>query len=1077
MKPKNHSLLRASRLAFVTISLGTLPAFAGTIWDGVKNDLSPAADSNINNPENWDADTLPDLAGPSTVTFGTASGTATINTPVEFVRTTISNSFTLADGAGSLTYRGTNSGGNAYGIQATSNAANVQIDEPILVEAVATAAPLGNLFLIYNNRLTADTTNLSINGGIALAPSSTAATYNLRYGNNTSGNASTSNTRIAGTISGMGTLQNSSANGPWAGDLIIAGDQASLTTTDITISSSGSGFQSPTTTARLVLGETSADDQTWRNITLNNVMKLAIGGTINASAFSGNITGTSITGYGAGGTLSFNSGEIGANVVLGGAGTDENNLSLTKKGSGNLIIRSSSATYTGPTIVEAGTLSVASTATLASPITVQAGATLSSEGGTTSSLTFGSGTSNLNFDPATPGSFTADSVNTGGATIVANPTAATTVNQTYTVLTRGSGTFSVSDVAAFIGGGRSTIGGVGTNTITYTADAAAALTWKGNDGTNPTFWDIGTTFNWDNAGSDRFFSNDAVTFDDTASSYAIAIQGSSVSPGNMVFNHSTNNYTISGGTIGGSGSLTKSGSGTLTLAQASGVNSFSGALQINGGTLSISSLNRIGGSASTRAIELGGGTLEYTYSAGNAEVSDVLPLVLNPGNSTLSVTGSYVTGSVNAPTAPVTLRLGSALTGSGNLTKSGSGILAIGKNSDTTLGNTFDGTVTVNDGALDIRNPDSLGDTSAGTTITNAQLELFSFGQNAGVTFDAEPLTFTGNSYFRSKNEDMDSDILHVWTGPVDVASGAVVGIAAAKAVTTNPAVANTLTAISPNITSLEIAAPVTTAAGSTLKLGLINPSSTLPVIQETVAQRVTLSDTLSGSAAVETQGAAASVFTLVDPEYSGDTTVNSGTLSLGADNPNNSASTVTIAATNATLDLDFGDTDTVSKLFIGGVQKPAGVYEAVGNPGTGTEIAQITGSGTLNVTSGPAGYSSWQTANGAGTQTVDQDHDNDGVDNGVEYFLGGNTITTGFTPLPVPVSGAVTWVKAASYTGTFDIDFKVQSSPNLTTWTDATSSGTPGLPGTVHLSGSNVTYTLPTGTGKTFVRLLVKPN
>jgi hypothetical protein len=166
-----------------------------------------------------------------------------------------------------------------------------------------------------------------------------------------------------------------------------------------------------------------------------------------------------------------------------------------------------------------------------------------------------------------------------------------------------------------------------------------------------------------------------------------------------------------------------------------------------------------------------------------------------------------------------------------------------------------------------------------------------------------------------------------------------------------------------------------------------------------------------------------------------------------------------------------------VDKLFIGGVQQPAGVYEAVGNAGSGTEIAQITGTGTLTVTSGPAGYSSWQSANSAGSQTVDQDHDNDGVDNGVEYFLGGNTNTTGFTALPAPASGAVTWTKAATYNGVFNTDFKVQSSTDLTTWTDAASSGTPGVPGTVHLSGSNVTYTMPTAPAKSFVRLLVNPN
>lgn len=991
MKP----LPTTTRLALLALAttLGSLPLHAGTIWDG-----GGGANTNIDLPDNWDGTApgvAPDLTGPSSVSFGTASGTATINTPVEFVRTTISSSFTLAAGAGTLTYRGTNSGSNPYGIQATSTAANVQIDEPVLVEAVSAATPLGNLFLIYNNRTTSDTTTLSINGGIALAPSSTATSYNIRYGNNTSSNANTSNTRIAGTISGMGTLQNSSSGGPWAGDLIIAGDQASLTTTDITISSSGSGFQNPAATARLVLGETSADDQTWRNITLNNVMSLAVGGTINAGTFSGNLAGTSITGYGTGGTLSFTGGTIGANVGLGGAGTDQNNLSLTKKGGGTLTINSTSATYTGATTVEAGTLNVSTT--LASPVTVKAGAVLGGEG-TTTSLTFDTGTSTLGFDPATPGSFTAGSVATTGATIIANPSSATSIGTTYTVLTKTSGTFSGSDVAAFVAGGRGTIGGEGTNTITYTG-SAASLTWKGNDGTNPTFWDLGTTLNWDNSGADRFFSNDLVTFDDSASSYTVAIQGASVSPGNMVFNHSAN-YTVNGGTIVGTGSLTKSGSGTLTLAQASGTNSFGGALQINGGTLSVSSLNRIGGSGSSRAIQLGGGTLEYTYTATNAETSDVMPLTLNPGNSTLSITGSYITGSVNAPTAPVTLRLGSAITGSGNLTKSGPGIFAIGKNSAATLGNTFDGTFTVTGGALDIRNPDALGATTAGTTLQNAQLELFSFGQNAGVTFNAEPLTFTGNSFMRAKNEDLDSDIVHEWTGPVTVSASAVAAIAAPKAAAFSSVTPNTINSISPNITTLELSGTVTTGAGSILKLGLL-PSVVLPIAQTDIPQTVTLSAALTGSGAVETQGEATSLYTLADPEYSGDTTVNGGILSLGAINSANDSSSVSIAATGATLDLNFSGSDDVGTLFIGGVQKAAGVWGSVAS-GAPNNDPSLTGTGTLTVASGPAvsAFGSWiagSFANGTvpgGQQGVNDDPDADGASNLVEFAFDGDPTT-----------------------------------------------------------------------------------
>ena len=63
-------------------------------------------------------------------------------------------------------------------------------------------------------------------------------------------------------------------------------------------------------------------------------------------------------------------------------------------------------------------------------------------------------------------------------------------------------------------------------------------------------------------------------------------------------------------------------------------------------------------------------------------------------------------------------------------------------------------------------------------------------------------------------------------------------------------------------------------------------------------------------------------------------------------------------------------------------------------------------------------------------------DHDNDGVSNGVEYFLGGNTDTTGFTALPgVTNTGgtlSVTWTKAASYTGTYGTDFVVETSATL---------------------------------------------
>ncbi|MEI6606341.1 MAG: glycine-rich domain-containing protein, partial [Verrucomicrobiota bacterium] len=56
-----------------------------------------------------------------------------------------------------------------------------------------------------------------------------------------------------------------------------------------------------------------------------------------------------------------------------------------------------------------------------------------------------------------------------------------------------------------------------------------------------------------------------------------------------------------------------------------------------------------------------------------------------------------------------------------------------------------------------------------------------------------------------------------------------------------------------------------------------------------------------------------------------------------------------------------------------------------------------------ISYVSGPApgSYAAWASTSGATGQTMDQDHDHDGVPNGIEYFLGGNTNTTGFTTLP----------------------------------------------------------------------------
>lgn len=201
---------------------------------------------------------------------------------------------------------------------------------------------------------------------------------------------------------------------------------------------------------------------------------------------------------------------------------------------------------------------------------------------------------------------------------------------------------------------------------------------------------------------------------------------------------------------------------------------------------------------------------------------------------------------------------------------------------------------------------------------------------------------------------------------------------------------------------------------------------------------------------------------------YTGDTHVDGGTLSFSQVNSQNDASLMSIEPTAATLELAFVGTDTVNALFIGLTQQAAGVYGAIGS-GAENEIAQITGSGTLTVTSGaPAtAYSTWASTN-AGGQAADSDFDFDGVANGIEHFMG--ETGSSFTALPSPdATNTVTWSMAATYSGDYGTDYFLQSStPDLNSWQTVLAEDV------TIVSGVSISYTLPTGSNPFFVRLVV---
>jgi hypothetical protein len=113
-----------------------------------------------------------------------------------------------------------------------------------------------------------------------------------------------------------------------------------------------------------------------------------------------------------------------------------------------------------------------------------------------------------------------------------------------------------------------------------------------------------------------------------------------------------------------------------------------------------------------------------------------------------------------------------------------------------------------------------------------------------------------------------------------------------------------------------------------------------------------------------------------------------------------------------------------------------------------------------------PSGYATWADTY-AGGGTAEEDYNNDGVENGIAYFMGMNGLATN----PGVVGGSVTWpyVNAVS-------SYKVQTSNDLSSsgWTDV-------LPGDPRLHdtgvGGSVIYDLlPPGPSKLFVRIVVTP-
>ena len=397
------------------------------------------------------------------------------------------------------------------------------------------------------------------------------------------------------------------------------------------------------------------------------------GATIEIGALASAGAGTVLSGAQSSNTAStYHVGGLNASTTFAGAIVDGsyNNLPavthIVKTGTGELLLTGTS-TYTGSTTVGQGVLNVAGTlggtavavasgamlagsGTLGGSLAATAGAILSpgTPPFTGATLTVGGGlalnNNTLYFDMSSSPAGANDKIVMNGGTLgltgtihfqfllledtlgpgtyelVAGATTSTAsgVSLTHNLPTASRQTFALSRPPA--GSNPSYI------RLTVTGNPAT-LTWTG---ATSAVWDTASA-NWSGATPGVFYPNDAVVFDDTSAVNAITVAGE-VQPRSTRFNHNTRSYTLGGG-VGGTGRMTKDGSGTLTL---TGPNNFTGGFVLNAGTVVLANDEATAGALGTGTITLNGGTLNqyrdrssYTNATWNLAVPAGRSAILN----------------------------------------------------------------------------------------------------------------------------------------------------------------------------------------------------------------------------------------------------------------------------------------------------------------------------------------------------------------------------------------------------------------------------------------------------------------
>jgi fibronectin-binding autotransporter adhesin len=406
------------------------------------------------------------------------------------------------------------------------------------------------------------------------------------------------------------------------------------------------------------------------------------------------------------------------------APTNGSALAVNKVGAGTINLAGVNI-YNGSTTISGGELDINTSKSGGGAITVNAGTTLgiainSASSIPAASLTAGAGSvlsfSGLNSTTIAP--INATNLAPSG-TVTINIAGSFGAGTQYPLIRfrsyTGTGGFALGSLPVGVTANLVTNGG---NTIALNVSAALPLVWKGNVSTN---WDIGTTANWTlNGGASMYVNGQTVQFNDTAATGNVNISAT-VSPGGVVVNNNSLNYTISsdsGSGIGGSGGITKLGTGTLTLSGLT--NTYSGFTAISGGTVVIDADNNLGVAGT---LTLSGGALSAATSLTLA-ANRILALGLSAGAGA---------GAIDVSSGQVLTVAGvvaNNLSGTGSLIKTGAGTLTLKG------ANTYSGSTTVTAGTLS-----TTAAQQSGGAVTVSDGATLAVSRTGGATLPVSALT------------------------------------------------------------------------------------------------------------------------------------------------------------------------------------------------------------------------------------------------------------------------------------------------------------------------------------------------